>query len=374
LKRLVLLGGGHAHLHVLQDFGARPDEAVSLTLVTPNASLIYTGMLPGMIAGHYTLDEASIDLVALAGRAHAAFVQTTGVLVNPDMREVICADGTVLPYDALSVDIGSQSHCAGVKGATRHAITVRPLEGLVAGFERVRDQAHRGAVRSVSIVGGGAGGVELAFAMDWRFRRELGDNAPHVRVVTDSADLMPEFAVEVRRRLRRKLRQRGIGTHEGSPAAEVGADYLRLASGLEFASEATFWAAGAGAPEIFRDSGFALAGRGFLSVNDRLQSRSHPEVFGAGDCASDESNPRPKAGVYAVRAGAPLTANLRAALGGAPLVPWSPQKRFLALISTGDRHAVGSWGLFGWQGDWAWNWKDRIDREFVARYAAPVAT
>jgi len=72
--------------------------------------------------------------------------------------------------------------------------------------------------------------------------------------------------------------------------------------------------------------------------------------------------------VFAVKAAPVLAANLRAALQGAPLTRFKPQRRFLALISTGERHAVGVWNGFAWQGRWAWRWKDRIDRRFVARY------
>jgi selenide,water dikinase len=150
--------------------------------------------------------------------------------------------------------------------------------------------------------------------------------------------------------------------------AEVGPGFVRLRDNIEFASDATFWVAGAAANPIFRDSGLRTDERGYLLVNDCLQSLSHPDVFGAGDCATSLEHPRPKAGVFAVRAGPALAANLRAALAGQPLRAQVTRKRFLALIACGDRRALGVYGPLVFSGRWVWHWKDRIDRRFLARY------
>ena len=369
MKRLVLLGGGHAHVHVLKAIGDALDPAVSVTLVTPVDRQIYSGMLPGYVAGHYPLEDCGIDLRPLAERARAIVVHTSASLVNPSMREVICANGEVVPYDVLSIDVGARSHTGSAKGVAEHAVAVRPLERFAEGWEGVLARARRGGMNSVSIVGGGAAGVELAFAMDHRFRTELGGGAPHVRVLTDARVVVPEYSVAVRGRLLRLAQSRNIGVHAASLVAEVGAGFLRLKDNIEFATDATFWVAGAAALEFIRDSGFRADERGFLAVNDFLQSVSHPEVFGAGDCATNLQNPRPKAGVFAVRAGPALAANLSAALHGGPLEHHVSARRFLALVSCGRRYAVGVYGPLSFEGGWVWHWKDRIDRRFVARYA-----
>jgi len=218
------------------------------------------------------------------------------------------------------------------------------------------------------VVGGGAAGVELALAMEYRLRQELGLAWAHVRVVTNTGLVVPEFPAGARARLERKLRRRNIGVHTGSAVTDVGPDYVRLEQGLEFSSDAVFWATGGAAPAWIRLSGFSTDERGFLLTNDRLQSVSHPDVFGIGDCASVEGRPRPKAAVFAVRAAPTLAANLRAALAGEKPKPHATGARYLALVSTGNRHAVGVWDGRSWEGDWVWSWKDRIDRRFVGRY------
>jgi selenide,water dikinase len=371
VKRLVLLGGGHAHVEVLRGLAEAPDARFSVTVVTPSPRLIYTGMVPGVIAGHYKLEDDAIGVEALAQRAGATFVQACASLVNPRSREVICADGAVVPYDVLSMDVGSQPVIGAARGVKRHAVPVRPLEELMKGWGSVLARARAGGVTSITMVGGGAAGVELALAMDYRLRRELAGPAPHVRIVTDTPLPLAELAESARRRLRRHLARRNLGVHVSSTVVEVGAGFVRLENGIEFASDATFWATGAGAHPWIRESGFATDARGFLLTNERLQSVTDRNVFAAGDCATQEGRALPKAGVFAVRAAPVLAANLRAALTGGELQAFRTDPRYLALISTGSRHAVGSWNGLAWEGDWVWRWKDRIDRRFVARYATP---
>jgi pyridine nucleotide-disulfide oxidoreductase family protein len=373
MKRLLLVGGGHAHLEVLRELARVPDQSYDVTLVTPYPWFTYSGMIPGHIAGHYELDDCTVDLIALAGRAHAALVLTTVSLVSPASNEAICANGTVIPYDVLSLDVGSISSIGRASGVERHAFQMRPLERMVKGWNDVLVRARDGRMASVSVVGGGAAGVELAFAMNHRFQRDLFEIATHVRVIADTPAIVPTMPQGARDRLRRRMLRNGVELQAGSPAIEVGAGYIRLESGLEFATDAVFWATGAAAPEWIRESGFATDERGFLLTNDLLQSPSHPNVFGAGDCVNELGHPLPKAGVFSVRAGPTLAANLRAALDGAALAPHVPKARHLALLSTGSRHAVGTWNGLSWGGGWAWRWKDAIDRAFIARYRGEPA-
>ena len=368
MKRLVLLGGGHAHVEVLRDLAERPDERWQVTLVTPYPWLTYSGMVPGLFAGHYEIDECTIDLRALAERAQATLLTAKAIRVDTTEREVVCDNGSNVGYDVLSLDVGSDPFAHDVRGVERHAVMLRPLEKALKGWSDVIVRAREGRIGAVSIVGGGAAGVEIALAMEYRLRQELGLAWAHVRVVTNTGLAVPEFPAGARQRLTAKLRRRNIGLHTGSAVTEVGPDFVRLEQGLEFASDAVFFATGGAAHPWIRASGFSTDERGFLLTNDRLQSVSHPDVFGAGDCASVEGRPHAKAGVFAVRAAPVLAANLRAALAGQPLQPHASNARHLALVSTGNRHAVGVWDGWSWEGDWVWRWKDRIDRAFVARY------
>lgn len=364
---MVLVGGGHAHIEVLRDLAANPAPGIHVTLVTPTQRLVYTGMVPGVIAGHYGVQDCSIDLAGLAQRANAELLLTTASLVSPDAGKLACADGTVLPYDVLSLDVGATPAIGGAKGVDRHAVLMRPLERALVGWNGVFARAAAGNLNAVTVVGGGAAGIEMALAMRHRFDVAFRDpDMPHVRLVSDAAGV--GIAAGAARRLVKRMRQAGVASHVGAAVKEVGEGFVRLEGGLEFATDAVFWVTGAAAHGWIRDSGLAVDARGFLLTNVHLQSVRYANVFGAGDCATVEGHEMPKAGVFAVRAAPILAANLRATLAGRPLVAHVPNPRYLALVSTGRKHAVGTWGPLSWQGRWAWYWKDRIDRRFVARY------
>lgn len=367
MKRLLLLGGGHAHIEVLRDLASHPDPRREVTLVTPSQRLLYTGMVPGVIAGHYSLEDCTIDLARLAQRAGAELLLTTATLVSPGENEVACSDGTALPYDVLSIDVGSRPAIGDAKGVERHAIQMRPLERAMVGWSGVLARAMRGDLGAVTVVGAGAAGIEISLAMRHRFNTALsGRRRPHVRIVAEAGGV--GIAAGAARSLILCMRRAGVESHVGFSVREVGAGFVRLQNGLEFATDAVFWVTGAAAPEWLRESGLGTDKRGFMLTNLHMQSVKYANVFGAGDCATVEGHEMPKAGVFAVRAAPVLAANLRAALEGRPLTPHVPKARYLALVSTGRRHAVGTWGGLSWSGWWAWRWKDRIDRRFVARY------
>lgn len=364
----MLAGGGHAHVEVLRRFAEAAPAHCEILVATPYPRLVYSGMVPGHIAGHYALDQCTIDIAGWCRRAKAALVLSAVTAIDAHARHVVCADGRRIEYDVLSLDVGSRPLTEVATGVERFATVMRPLERLVKGWNDVLARSREGAMRSITLVGTGAAGIELAFAMHHRLKSELGDRAPRLRMIGDSAEPAPEFREGARRRLRAGIADRGIETHNGSGVVEVAAGFVRLASGTELAADAVFWAAGSASHPWIAASGLATDARGYLSTNERLQSVSHPEVFGAGDCATPQGRRVAKAGVFAVRAGPALAHNLRAAIEGTALQRHATDPRYLALISAGNRYAIGVWDGFSWEGAWAWRWKDRIDREFVAKY------
>lgn len=368
MTRLVLLGGGHAHVEVLRALGEKPIRGCEVVVVTPYPWLTYSGMVPGFVAGHYALEECTIDLAALAERAGATLMLTAVVSLDAAARQVTCLNGARVAYDVLSMDVGSVPLTSVASGVERNAVVLRPLERVVKGWTEVLARAKAGGVRSVTMVGSGAAGVELAFAMQHRLGTEMGAGAPLVRIIGDARVPLPEFRAGARRRLCAEIEHRRIELHQGSGVVEVGEGFVHLRNGLEFATEAVFWAAGSAPHPWIEASGLEIDRRGYLLTSDLLQSVSHPEVFGAGDCAAEQGYPVPKAGVFAVRAGPALAANLRAAVEGRALQPHVTSRRYLALVSAGDRYAVGAWDGLSWEGEWVWRWKDRIDRAFIAKY------
>jgi selenide,water dikinase len=361
VKRVLLVGGGHSHLAVLKSFGDAPIEGVRLTLLSPNRYALYSGMIPGFIAGHYRLEDCRVDLRSLGARAHARFLEDSAVEIDPARCEVITLRGERLPYDLLSLDIGSTSGEAAGEG--KHALRVRPAEFFLENWERLRESARRGEVRRIAVIGGGAAGIEVLLAM----QHGLAGAAAEFALFSDTP-ILSGHSESVRRRLACILGVRGVGVHTGRKVLAVGADELEIEGGERFRAQATVWATGASAPAWIAVSGLRTDPLGFVAVSEALQSTSHPDIFATGDVASIVGEAKPKSGVIAVRQGPALARNLRLALAGATLKPFRSPARALALISCGDRYAVASWGPLALGGAWVWRWKDHIDRRFVGEY------
>jgi selenide,water dikinase len=376
LKDLVLIGGGHSHVAVLRRFGMRRLPGVRLTLVARDLDAAYSGMLPGLIAGHYTFDETHIDLGPLARFAGARLYHDEVVGIDLAAKRVICRNRPPVAYDLLSLNIGSAPNTADVPGATAHAIPVKPIDRFVAHWEVLwrRVLARREASR-IGVVGGGAGGVELLLAVRHRLATLLAGAGssrpvapPSYHLVCDTPTILPTLNASARARFSRALAARGVQVHTGQAVVRVEAGELHCAGGFVLPLDEILWVTAAGAAPWLADTGLALDARGFIAVDDSLQSVSHPDVFAAGDIASVAAHPRPKSGVFAVRQGRPLADNLRRRLLGKPARPFKPQRKFLSLISTGDKYAVAVRGDWAFEGRLVWLWKDWIDRRFIAKY------
>ncbi len=372
MKRLVLVGGGHSHVEVLRQLGVRPAAGAEIILVSPARHTSYSGMLPGLIAGHYRYDECHIDLDYLARFAGARLVQSLACNVDTLRRQIVLTDGAAIDYDLLSINIGSTSAHPALPGAADEAIAVKPVEEFLPAWNGLVERARTGDLKKILIVGGGAGGVELLLAMQHRLARLSAPHAIGFVLVTDAGRLLPDHNSGTRSAFRHILSQRGIKVRLNCRVARAESNAAITTNGERIAADAIVWATGAGAPAWLRATTLKLDAAGFIATDEHLQSLSHPELFAAGDCATIAGCAYPKSGVYAVRQGPLLAGNLRHALADEPLGTYRPQPRALALISTGDKYAIASYGGLTLQGAWVWRWKNYIDRKFMARYAAAI--
>lgn len=348
---------------MLRAFAVAPPPNTRITLLSPFPDLLYSGMVPGLVAGLYAPRDCAIALEPLAARAAAVFMLTCATAVDAAAQ---CVTGTdvggiesVLRYDLLSIDVGGVIDPDPIAGAKEHALLVRPIERFVAALRARVDEACAGP-RDVVVIGGGAGGFEIALAL----RARLGASA-RLHLVTGGPPLLAAHSIGVRRRALRALRRRGVSVHEAACVA-VDERHVELGTGARIDSELAIVATGSAAPRWLRNSGLALDANGFVATGPALQSLSSPRVFAAGDVATRADAARPRSGVYAVRAGPPLAHNLRCALEDRPLAPYRPQTHALNLLSCGDGHAIASWGAWSFEGRAVWWLKDRIDRRFVA--------
>jgi pyridine nucleotide-disulfide oxidoreductase family protein len=365
MKHLVLAGGGHAHLHVLKALAAESWPNVQVTLISPYARQIYSGMLPGWMAGHYRLDQCAAALEPLLKAAKVRYIQDSVSILNAKRRVIQTLHFGDIAYDALSLDTGAQvdTSCLAATGA--NLMTIRPIESFVVDWMRQIEIFKQTGKASLAVVGGGAAGVELALAARYRLNLELGANNVQVILIAGSG-LLPGHGPSIVRQVTETLAHRQIELVIGYGAGCSSG--LQLSDGTIIPVECVIAATGVKPAAWLAESKLALAQDGFIAVKDGQQSVSHPEVFAAGDVASRIDSPHAKSGVYAVRAGPVLASNLNRALKGLAPLSYKPQKRSLYLLATGPKEAIMSWGGLAANGRWAWKWKDWIDRRFMRQY------
>jgi selenide,water dikinase len=363
---LVLVGGGHAHVHVLKSFGMRPVAGVRVTLIARDVETPYSGMLPGYVAGHYTFEECHIDLGRLARFAGARLIRDEAIGLDRCRQSVLSRAHPPIRWDLLSIDIGSAPRSDDVPGAVAHAIAVKPIACFAARWEALLGRAAEMPRLRLAVVGGGAGGVELALSAQHRLAALCGD-AVEVTLVTRDR-LLPSHNRQVRRLFEKIFAERGITVLADREVVKVEPGALLCADGKRIAFDEALWVTEAGTAPWLAETGLPLTNSGFIAVDETLRSTADPRIFAAGDVATMIAHPREKAGVYAVRQGPLLARNLRRALAGRRPRRAVPQRRALALIGTGDGHAVASRGPIAAYGAWLWRLKDWIDRRWMRRY------
>lgn len=376
-QRLLLIGGGHAQLFVLEALARGRITAGEVVLVSPHAAQLYSGMVPGLVEGRYTIDQLSFDLPALARAAGARFVEDTVTRIDAASRAVTLAGGGTLGYDVAAIATGGAPAGAAIPGVRSHALFVKPIDqarGLVPAMEAAAQNAGPEPLQVV-VAGAGAAGIEIALTTRARLDR-LGASRAIITLIDSSPTLLRQAGPAVAEAAERALRLGEVTIRLATGIEDVGPAHLRLTGGRVLPADLVIWCTGTEAPALFRDSALPVDARGYLSVGDTLAVPGTAGLFGAGDAVALRSAPRtPKSGVYAVRQGPLLAHNLGVALGtgrvgaaDSPGCPYRPQARTLALLNTGDGRAIISYSGLVATAHWAMWLKDRIDRRFMRRF------
>ncbi len=361
-KTLLLIGGGHAHVELLRQLAIEPKPQYDIALFDPSPSVWFSAMLPGVIAGHYEASAAKINLWALCQRARVRFIQAAVNEVIADLQRVKVSNGETHYFDYLSLDIGSVSRpIPSAPGA--YIVPVKPIEPLLNAI--TEREAIRSSSLKVSVVGGGASAVEVALALAARWK-----DAPEKKIVlVTEGELLSQFPSRARAAALTACARLGVGVQEHMGVENIEPTRLRLSGGKQLESQITILATGSAPPELLSRINVQLADDGCISINSGLQSRSHKNIFAAGDCATNPKLNVPKSGVYAVRQGPILATNLMAMMRGKSLESYEHDERALALISLGEKRAIGTRSGWCFSGSLMWKLKNRIDRKWMADYA-----
>ena len=363
-RDLVLLGGGHAHALVLRAWGMNPLPGARLTLIDPGPVAPYTGMLPGLVAGHYARNALEMDLVRLARHAGARLIVGRAEGLDAAAGRIHVPGRPPVVFDVASLDIGITSDLPALPGFAEHAVAAKPLGAYAERWAVFLQAVEAGRTPpDIVVIGAGVGGVELALAMEHRLRHV---SRRRITLIEREPDILPELG-RAGHRLQHRLREARIAVLTDVEIAEVECDHLRLADGRRIPAALTLGAAGSRPQPWLARTGLHLSD-GYVTVGPTLASVSHTNVFAVGDCAYLAHAPRPKAGVFAVRAAPILAHNLRAALAGTAPRRFRPQRDYLKLVSLGEQSAVAEkWGI-ALEGAWLWRLKDRIDQRFMRKF------
>lgn len=369
-KQIVLVGAGNAHLVFLKRWRMKPMPGVAVTLLNESSTMPYSAMVPSHISGEFSREDISLDLVKFCRDAGARLVLGRAQELNPANRWVMVSDRPPLTYDLLSLGLGAlPRQVAGAKHQANHgepnrSLAVRPLATLIQRIEAVESSLKQNPQPfHWVVVGGGASGCETAAAIQKRLARFPGFR---LTIFQAQPRLLPGFPASSAAAFARVFSQRGITVRLGTRVVQTDSNGLVLESGEKVPCDQILWATDGTAPNLFEGSGLNRDPQGFLRVRKTLQSTSHPEIFGTGDCVSFEDYPGlPKSGVLAVRQGAVLYGNIRALLMDRPLEEFPPPRQCLYLLNTGDGSAAFNYGPIGWHGRWVRKLKDGIDRRWV---------
>ena len=361
-RTLALIGGGHAHVEVLRQLALNPPFDADVALFNPSPSVWYSGMLPGVIAGHYSANDAKVNLWALCQRARVRFFETSVIGLNADNALLEAGHGERHRFDYASLDLGGVSSAIPTAPGA-YVVTVKPIEPLLAAITEFDSVRASGLM--VRVVGGGASAVEVALALAFRWRSLKNRR---VSIVTANR-LLETFPLRVRALALRACRRDGVEVLENSPVEQIEPTRILLTSGQTIETQLTVLATGYAPAALLAKADLTRSTDGSAHVMPTLQSSNHPHVFAAGDCAHLSGAVVPKSGVYAVRQGPLLAANLLARLSDKPLAEYQHNPNALMLLSLGRKRAVATRNGFTLGGDWAWRWKDKIDREWMQKYS-----
>jgi pyridine nucleotide-disulfide oxidoreductase family protein len=384
IRRLVLVGGGHAHAQVLLALIKTPLPNSEVVLVSSQPLAPYSGMVPGWLAGLYRFDQIVINFQALCAAARVQWVQADLARLDPENRVITLSTGQTLSYDIASLNVGSTLTPPIIQNA--QVLPLRPLSLLHDRFTALLDQWPQGASTApvtVTAVGGGAAGFESLLAVVERLRQFLPRRQVCGHLVNKGDVLLPGLSPSARLAALRALRDADIqlslntvwrdGEENplGSAQSQQGNTGNDLTAPERSGDHLILWATGAEAhgwqKSALTRGTLSVSDQGYILIDRELRSVSHPDVFAVGDCAAWET-PLPKAGVFAVRMGPILIHNLRATFGLGRHRSYKPQRHFLMLLSTGNGRAIASRGPFGCEGQWVWRWKNFIDGRFVQRF------
>ena len=366
-KKLLLAGGGHAHMTILAHMRDLVREGHEVTVVQPSDYHYYSGMGPGMLGTTYTPAEIRFATRHVVEGMGGSFVRDKVTSINAEERQVTLASGQVMDYAVLSCNAGSFIPFDNIHGDTSNVFTVKPIERLQEAQRAVISLCATRTRPHVAVVGGGPAALEIAGNVR-RLAKLKGRHEPRITLFA-GRELLGRFPEKIGKMARESFARQNIEINEDGYVDEISNGVI-LQGGRQHHPDLIFVATGVRPSRIFADSGLPTGITGGLLVNQWLQSVKYPEIFGGGDCIDFEPKALDKVGVYAVRENPVLLRNVRAALNGTRMQRFDPGGKYLLLFNMGDDTAIFSKGGLIFRNWLGFLLKDYIDRRFMRHFQA----
>ncbi len=372
MKKLLLIGGGHSHAIGLV---APSVSALSLmnnidiTIISDGETSAYSGILPAYIAGYYSPEDVFIPIKKIAERKGINFILDSLIDINADLKYVVCQSGKVINFDVLSIDIGSTPKKSHIEGADLYSIPAKPVTLLLEKWQKIVNYYQDNPSESITlnIIGGGAGGVELALNMNRKLTTILPNNQVTINLIHRGERLLENHNQWVSYKLTEILQVNQINLYLNSEVEKINQGEITLKSGDKIKGNYHILVTQASAPLWLKDNSINTDKEGFILIKNTLQTTNYDYIFASGDIATLKENSHPKAGVFAVRQGKHLFQNLVNFLENKPLKPYITPHNYLNIIGTGNKSAIASWGYLAWESPLLWYLKNRLDRRFMAK-------
>ena len=364
-RRLVLVGAGHAHLTTIARLESIIEAGAEVTVISLGSYQYYSGMGPGLFSGRYSPGEVRFNVRRFSERHGAKFIEARVTAIHPREHRIILADSSFVPYDVISFNIGSVIDASGAGIESCGDLQpVKPVERLFDARCRIKSMLEERPVRVV-VVGGGAAGVEIA--ANGAALGRCAKNSISVTLATNRR-ILRGFPDHVRRKSLRKLERLGLRVIENNAVTKCRGGSVLLESGDEIGYDVGFLATGTKPPNVFVNSGLELGVTRGLLVGPKLNTETHPEVFGGGDCIDFAPRALEKVGVYAVRQNPILLQNLKSSISGEPLISFEPQRHYHLILNFGDGTGLSHRSPFTLRGPLAFILKNKIDSGFMRKF------
>jgi pyridine nucleotide-disulfide oxidoreductase family protein len=368
---LVFIGGGHSHAIALKLWGEKPLLGINITLISNVENTPYSGMLPAYLAGDYNYQESHINLKKLCQFAKIILIIDEVTNINYQHRKIICKSGKKINFDLLSIDIGSNPKIDNIEGANLYGIPAKPVPFLLKKWQEIikNSEENNSKKLTLTFIGGGAGGVELAINTHKKLTKILSPEKLTINLIHKGNRILSTHNEWVSYKLTEILLNKNINIYLNSTVKTIKKEKIILTSGKEIISNYHFLVTEASAPLWLKNSSIYTDKNGFILIKNTLQSINCDFIFATGDIATMINYPHPKAGVFAVKQGKPLYENLCNFLNNKPLKSYYPQKYYLNLIGVSNETAIASWGYFSWESPLLWHLKKYLDTTFMEQFA-----